>query len=487
MRTIRHRLWLWVSLIAVAHAQTPAGKIIAEALKPSPIIANLQQLTDQIGGRVPGTPAMQRAIDWGVAAFKAAGADSVHTENFTIPASWAEGATTMSVVDPEPFSLRVISLAWAPALPPQHHVPIVDIGEGTGEDFGKAGDFSATILLVHSEEMRTWDDLFAEYLKAPGIIDRAVKGKALAIAFQSTRARDLLYRHTNASTGEIDRIPMVLVAREDAARMARLIAAGQKLYADISIPNVIGGPIETANVVAELRGSEKTDEFAVLGAHLDSWELGTGALDNGCNAALVIDALRAIKAAGLRPKRTIRFILFSGEEEGLLGSHAYVLAHRNELDNNVGMAVFDAGTGQVTGFSLGGRKDVVPAAANLILPIKGFGVKDLTTDMSWGTDHFDFMLEGVPTFEATQLEANYLVNYHAMSDTYDKVDIAQLKKHVAEAGVVAFGLADRPERVGPRWARPQIDQAIRETHFDELMKTFGTWQDWQEGKIGREK
>ena len=121
---------------------------------------------------------------------------------------------------------------------------------------------------------------------------------------------------------------MVLVAREDAGRMARLLASGQKLYADLSIPNRVGGPITAANVVAELRGSEKPDEFVILGAHLDSWDLGTGALDNGCNAALVVDALRAIKASGVRPRRTIRFILFSGEEEGLVGSHAYAIAHR---------------------------------------------------------------------------------------------------------------------------------------------------------------
>ncbi len=171
--------------------------------------------------------------------------------------------------------------------------------------------------------MHTWDDLFAEYLKAPGVIDRAVKAKALAIAFQSTRPHDLLYRHTNAGDGEIDRLPMVLVAREDAGRVARLLASGQKLYADLSIPNTVGGPITAANVVAELRGSEKPDEFVILGAHLDSWDLGTGALDNGCNAALVVDALRAIKASGVRPRRTIRFILFSGEEEGMVGSHAY--------------------------------------------------------------------------------------------------------------------------------------------------------------------
>ncbi|HXZ39697.1 MAG TPA: M20/M25/M40 family metallo-hydrolase [Terriglobales bacterium] len=477
--------FLGVLFLTAAFGQDAADRIITEALKPSPLEANLERLTDQIGGRVPGTPAMQKAVDWGVEVFKAAGADSVHTENFTISASWAEGATQMNVVAPEKFSVRAISLAWAPALAAQHHVRVIDVGAATSEDFAKAGNFIGAILLVHSEEMKTWDDLFAEYLNAPGIIDRAVRGKALAIAFQSTRPHDLLYRHTNSLAGEIDRLPMVLVAREDAARMARLIASGQKLYADLSIPNQVGGAIQAANVIAELRGGEKPDEFVVLGAHLDSWELGTGALDNGCNAALVVDALRAIKAAGVRPRRSVRFILFSGEEEGLLGSHAYVLAHRKELDKAAGVLIFDSGTGKVTGFSLGGRKDVLPAATNLVAPLKDFGATTLTTDAEWGTDHFDFMLEGVPTLVANQQEANYLINYHASSDTFDKVDMPQLKKHVAEAAAVAFGIADDPERIGPRLTHAQIEQTMHETQLDELMKTFGMWDAWQQGKLGR--
>jgi carboxypeptidase Q len=470
---------------ATAFAQQPADKILAEALKPSPLETNLRRLTDEIGGRVPGTPAMQRAVAWGVDAFKAAGADSVHTENFTIQASWAEGATKMTVVAPESFAVRLVSLSWAPALAPQQHVRIVSVGHGAAEDFAKAGNVTGSIVLIATNEMHTWEDLFAEYLNAPGIIDRAVKARALAIAFQSTRPHDLLYRHTESQAGEINGLPMVQVAREDAGRMMRLLVAGQKLYADLTVPNHVGGPIQATNVVAELRGSEKPDEFVVLGAHLDSWELGTGALDNGCNAALVIDALRAIKASGLQPRRSIRFILFSGEEEGLLGSHAYVKAHRGELDRAAGVVIFDSGTGATTGFSLGGRKDVVDAATALVAPLQQFGATTLTTDAEWGTDHFDFMLEGVPTFVANQQEANYLINYHAMSDTFDKVDMEQLKKHVADAAALSFGLANGVDRVGPRLTHAQIEQTMHDTHMDDLMKTFGMWNEWEKGKSGK--
>ena len=482
----------WCALVLIVFcgsiaAQTPGDleRVMTEAQKPSALETNLRNLTDGIGGRVPGTPAMQKAVEWAEAAFKAAGADTVHLEGFQLPASWAEGATRMSVVAPEQFSLRIVSIAWAPVLSAQEHVRTVDIGQGSTQDFAKAGDVSGALLLVHSEEMHKWEDLFEEYLRAPPIIDRAVKAKALAIAFQSTRPHDLLYRHTNSLQGEIDRIPMVLVAREDFGRMARLLAAGQQLYVDLAIPNKMGGPISANNVVAEIKGSEKTDEFVLLGAHLDSWELGTGALDNGCNAALVIDALRAIKGAGAKPKRTIRFALFSGEEQGMIGSHAYVTAHRADLDKAAGIVVFDAGVGRVTGFSVGGRKDVVNAVSQLIAPLKQWDAATLTTDAEWGTDNFDFMLEGVPTFVANQEEANYLINYHASSDTFDKVDMQQLKKHVAEAAELTLALADTPQPVGPRLTRAQVEQTLHETHLDEQLRVFGIWQEWESGKRGR--
>jgi carboxypeptidase Q len=476
------------------------NQVIQAALQPSSLENNLHRLTDEIGGRVPGTTAMQHAVEWGSQAFTVAGADSVHAEGFTIPNSWSEGDTEMTATTSyaisatkvggtvlSVFRVHAVSVAWAPALAPVKHVPIVDVGEGTEADFQKAGDISGKLLLVHTTVLKTWDDLFAEYAKAPPIVDLAVKGKAKAIAFMATREHDILYRHTNSGAGEIDKLPMVIVAREEGERIARLLAGRNLVWADLSIPNQIGGPIRASNVIAEIRGSEKPDEFVILGAHLDSWELGTGALDNGCNAALVIDALRAIKASGVKPKRTIRFILFSGEEEGLIGSHAYAVAHRHELDKAAGVIVYDSGTGKTTGFSVGGRKDILDTAKELIAPLAQFDAKELKTDMEWGTDHFDFMLEGVPTFVADQEEANYMENYHAISDTYDKVDFAQLKKHVAEAAALSMGLANLPEKIGPRLTHDQIEQTMRETNSVDLLKANGIWDDWVSGKRGRQK
>lgn len=474
------------SLVAFA-ADNDTDRLIAEALKPSPLETNLRRLTDEVGGRVPGTPAFQRAVDWGVAAFKDAGADSVHTEEFTIQHSWAEGTTEMtaSLYGGPSFPIRAVSIAWAPALAGAKHVPIVDVGEGSAAEFAKVGEVTGRLVLVHTKVLASWADLFGEYEQAPAVIALAVKGKAKAIAFMATREHDILYRHTNSVAGEIDRLSMVVVAREDGERIARLLASGNPVWADLSIPNKVGGAIKTWNVVAEIRGSAKPDEYVVLGAHLDSWELGTGALDNGCNAALVIDAVRAIKASGLKPRRSIRFILFSGEEEGLIGSRAYVVAHRSELDKVAGVVIFDAGTGKTTAFSVGGRDDIIPAAQPLVAPLVQFGADKLLPNAESGTDHFDFMLEGVPTFVAEQEEANYLENYHAVSDMYDKVDLSQLKKHVAEAAELSFALANAADRVGPRLNRAQIEQTLHTTHLDQEMKDMGMWEEWANGKRGR--
>ena len=498
--------WKWTvcvavsSLVVSAQTKSDADRLIAEALKPSPIEHNLRHLTDEIGGRVPGTPAMEQAVAWGMADLKEAGADRVYTENFKMPNSWAEGATVVSVssigtstdpklssIPPVEFKARAVSMALGPALTVKH-VPLVDVGKGTAADFKKAGDISGKLILVHSDVLKTWADLFNEYMTPPAIIDAAVKGKAKAIAFIATREHDILYRHTNAMAGEIERLPMIIVAREDGERMGRLVTSGHPVWVDLSIPNKIGGPITATNVIGEIRGSEKPEEFVILGAHLDSWELGTGALDNGCNAALVIDVLRTIKASGLKPRRTIRFILFSGEEEGMMGSRAYAVAHRNELDKAAGVAVIDSGTGRITGFDLGGRKDMADKVAAIVAPLKQFDATKLKTDdVEWGTDHYDFLLEGVPTLVAEQEEGNYLANYHATSDTYDKLDIPQLKKHVAEMTVVTFGIANANDRLGPRLSHAEIDKILRDTHSDEQMKLLGIWAEWISGKRGRAK
>lgn len=456
-----------------------------EAAEARTLEANLQKLTDEIGGRVPGTTANDAAVAWAEQAFRAAGADDVKIEPFTMETSWAEGDTRVVVTAPTKFTVRAVSMAWSPNI--NVTARVVDVGYGTPQEFARAGNLNGAILLVHSEILKTWEDLFNEYLKATPIMESALRGHAAAIAWESSREHDILYRHINAPPGRFDRLPGVLVAHEDAERIKRLLASGHPVELGVYLNNKLGGAIKPANVIAEMRGVEAPNEYVVLGAHLDSWELGTGALDNGCDVALVIETLRSLKAAGWKPRRSIRFILFNGEEQGMLGSRAYVQAHKAEMDNVVAAVIFDTGTGKFTGFSLGGRKDIKEKTDDITDAFNRWATMANTDDAFVGTDNLDFLLEGVPTLVANQEPANYLENYHATSDTFDKVDMTELRRNLLVSTYTVARLSEGEERLGARQDRTQVEQLLIDTKMDEQLKLFGYWTDWTSGKRGRSK
>src|ERR1051326_9003324 len=170
--------------------------------------------------------------------------------------------------------------------------------------------------------MKSLDDLFAEYFKSGPMVAAARKAGVAALLLQSTGPHGLLYRHPLALADAPYALPAAVVSREQAGRLARLAAHGD-VRVRLRLANKTGGPFQSRNVVAEIKGRERPDEIVLLGAHLDSWDLGTGADDNGANAALVIDAARAIHELKLKPRRTIRFVLFTGEEQGMWGSVGY--------------------------------------------------------------------------------------------------------------------------------------------------------------------
>jgi len=464
-----------------AFSQANVDKVIAAAKTPAKLESNLRALTDEIGGRVPGTPAMEKAVQWAVNNFKDAGADAVTVESFAMPLRWEEGETRVTVTAPSHFKVRAVSMAWAPPYQATS-VRFVDAGEGDDAGFAKPKDVAGAVVLVHTHTMKAWEDLFGEYMRTPGIIERAVKAKAAALAVISTRERDLLYRHIN--TTKIAPLPMLILAREDGERIGRLLENGA-VTAQFSVPNKVGPGFQSANVIAEIKGSAKPSEFVILGAHLDSWELGTGALDNGCNAALVIEALRAIKKSGVQPKRTIKFILYSGEEQGMIGSREWERKHRAEMDNIVADVVFDTGSGKITGYSLGGRKDIAEAVKQLTAPVRDLGMQEMTTDAFVGTDNLHLLWQGIPTLVANQKEDNYLENYHASSDTFDKVDFAHLRDNLVIAAATVLAIADADERIGKRQSVGEVDALMKETGLDEQMRVQGYWPQWEQIKAAR--
>lgn len=476
----------WLALAASPAVRRSDPAIVSEVLSGrSRMEEDLRILCDEVGGRPTGSMAYTAALQWGLEAFRRAGVDSVTLESYDAPARWEPVSAEASVVSPVRFLLRVVSFGNAPSTPAKLDTALVDAGNGTRADFAKLGPGArGAIALVRSKPMLSFDDLFAEYLAGPELVRAAEGSGVAAVLFMSTRPRDLLYRHTITFDGTLISIPIAMVSREQGLRLARLLDRGEQPRLLLEIQNRTGGAWKPQNVVAEIRGSDKPDEVVLLGAHLDSWDLGTGALDNGVNSALVVEVARAI-AAGPRPKRTVRFVLFTGEENGLLGSRGYVSTHRDEMDRHDAVLIHDIGDGRVLGYFTDGRPDLHAGLSRVLAPVAGWGAASLNDEAMLGTDNFDFLLQGVPNLIANQETAKYLADYHAESDTLDKVDVTQARRNAAIAAVAVSGIANAPSHVGQRQSRAEIEQLLARSGIAGQMRTYGLWADWETGKRGR--
>jgi hypothetical protein len=472
---------------AAVDAQAHAAELLAARERgPTPLLDDLRELCDSIGGRPTGSKACDRAVDWAVARFRAAGVQSTWTETYTIPGSWVGGADRAECVAPVEFPIRVAAGPFTAPTPGGQalEAPLVPAGDGSAEAFARLGEKArGSIALVLSPEMKTEADLFAEYGRDGAMFDAAQKAGVAALLVQSTQPRVLLYRHPMGWSGDNLPLPAAIVARVHAARLARLCERGE-VRVRLDLPSRLAGPFEARNVVAEIRGRERPDEIVLIGAHLDSWDLGTGAEDNGVNAAMIIDIARSFKALGVVPRRTVRFVLFTGEEQGMFGSQAYVLQHAAEMGRHVSMITFDTGSGHTTGFYLNGREDLRRPIDQALAAVPGLAAADDSLEAIDGTDNFDFLLSGVPNLIARQEWAPYLPNYHAESDVYEAVNPQEAKNNAALAAVLLWGWAESPERPAPRQTRAEVEKLLRDSKLDEQMKSFGQWDDWEAGKRG---
>ena len=477
----------------------PQTLLLSRMIGPTPLLSDTRALVDGIGGRPTGSAALDQAIAWGLARFKEAGLENVHPEPYRAPSIWLSHAESAELVSPraawespEAGRLRVAGMPFTTPTPPGGlEAPVADVGAGDEAGFASAGParVRGAWVLIHTEPMRSLDDLFKEYLATPAIVERARVGGAAGVLWISNRPARLLYRHNATLDGSVYPLPGAVVEREGGLRLSRLIAAGQSVRVKLTLDSEARKDAPAQNVVAELRGREKPDEVIILGAHLDSWDLGRGALDNASNVALVLDVARqmaALAREGFRPRRTVRFALYTGEEAGLWGSWAEARSSRAGLDRVKAQIVYDVGTGRTTGFSLGGREDLRAATEAALRPVAAFGPFTHTADAFVGTDNYDYLVEGVPTLVANQEGGPYLPDYHAESDTFDKVDARELKVNAAIAAALAFGLADAEAAPAPRQSREQVEALLKATGLDTQMKVFGIWEPFQKGERGRE-
>ncbi len=475
------------SVAVRADAQAHAAELLAAREEgETPLLDDLSELCDGIGGRPTGSRACDHAVDWAVARFRAAGVESAWTETYTIPSSWVGGADHAECLAPAEFPIRVAAGPFTVPTPGANglEAPLVNAGNGSVDSFERLGDKArGSIVLVLSPEMKTEADLFAEYARDGATFAAARRAGVAALLVESSRPGVLLYRHPMDLGGASLPIPAAIVVRVQAARLARLAERGE-VRVRLNLPSRTGGAYQARNVVAEIRGRERPEEIVLIGAHLDSWDLGTGAEDNGVNAAMIIDIARSFKALGLAPRRTVRFVLFTGEEQGLFGSAAYVAQHAAEMGGHVAMITFDTGSGRTTGFYLNGRADLRHPVDQALAAVPGLAAPDDSLEAIDGTDNFDFLLAGVPNLIARQEWAPYLPNYHAETDVYDAVNPLEARRNAALAAALIWGLAENPTRPAPRQTRAEVEELLRDTKLDEQMKDLGQWDDWAAGRRG---
>ncbi|HEV2689417.1 MAG TPA: M20/M25/M40 family metallo-hydrolase [Bryobacteraceae bacterium] len=464
--------------------QDAPHKLADRARGDTPIFQDLRELVDGIGGRPTGSDACTRAVDWAAKKFRDIGIQNVTVEPFTAPNMWLGVSAEASAVAPVKFNLRIASAPMSPSTKAPIEAKLVDVGDATPAAFAKLGPaVKGAIVLVHSAEMKTFDDLFAEYFRNIGLIEAAKKYQPAAMLLESTRPRGLLYRHPISLDTNYAPVPTAIVSREHAERLARLAEKGE-VRVRLAMTNRTAASYESRNVIAEIRGREKPDEIVLVGAHLDSWDLGTGAEDNGVNVALVLDLARAFHDLHITPRRTLRFALFTGEEQGMLGSEAYVARHKSELDKFTAVVIFDTGSGHLSGFYLNGREELRAPINHAIGAVDGLKATDHLIDALDGTDNFDFLISGVPNLVGIQDPIPYLPDYHAESDTFDRVNQKEEKITEAVAATLLWGLAENPERPAGRQARAQVEKLLQDTKLDEQMKAFGQWDEFQSHKRG---
>jgi hypothetical protein len=275
-------------------------------------------------------------------------------------------------------------------------------------------------------------------------------------------------------------------ASKEAAAVDWAVAAFLDAGADAHIEkdaNPKGGPAEQENVVAEFRGRENPDDWVLLGAHLGPWKHRPWEVDSSCDAVTVIEAARVIFLTGVHPRRSIRFVLFTGDTPDRTSSWAYVRAHRSELDQARAAIIFWSDCRRVTSYLLNGRPELEPSVREATKPIESFGAIHFGFRSSLLTDGFDFLLEGVPAL--TTLSELTTITLDGPIPPRPPLNIADLKRNAALVAVTAFGIAERAAPLGPRQTRAEVESSLRTWGLDSQMKNAGLWPLWESGKRGR--
>jgi len=434
----------------------------------------LRQLTDDIGPRLAGSLAYERATQWGAERFRDAGLRNVRLEEFTMPNGWQRGPARARIIVPSVRPLRVLSVGWSPSTPSGgvrgDLILISDVlpsalGSQSAQlknrivvvDLEKAVPSDKPLAFAHlRDSYKVFSDLGVQAVLLPHTVPNNVPG----------------FVDTGNARGIILPIPVGEIGLEDYLLVRRLLTRGP-VTIEVEWQNETSGPTPVSNVIAEIAGREMPNEWVLLGAHLDSWDLGTGAQDNGTGVVMVLEAARAIAALGRAPRRSIRFALWAAEEPGPPGSAMFIKRHATELRDCVAALNTDYGAGRPRGWHVLGRDDLRDAMRPIADQLREFGADGLSMDANCGSDECPFLLEGIPALKFWVDTDNYRQVHHKPSDTFDKVDSALLQAGGAVVAMTAYAIADQPTRIAPHIGPDAVRRILRAAKLDlDLMNAL---------------
>ena len=472
-----------VNLIALtAWAQQPfdlkpVTDQLAASIYTGESMATLRVLTDSFGGRVTGTPSYASASAWAALKFHSYGIENVRLEPFTIPAGWQRGSASGAILTPLARPLNVASVGWAPSTPAGGvEGPVVTVDDVSTEALqARASELHDTIIFLDTAKIlgEQWTRNLPKLEAAWPELQRV--GVAAVITPDHER-NNVFNAHDSHWGAKLLPLPVLQVGMEDAKLVQRELERGP-VRVHLTVENKIARETTVDNVVAEIRGREQPDEWVLIGAHLDSWDFGTGAQDNGSGAVSVLEVARAIMALGKPPRRSVRFALWGGEEQGILGSYAYTQMHKSELAKCVAVLNTDNGAGHPKGWKVEGRTDLKqamqPWSDGLLKDLSGGELSMATT---YDTDHGPFVVEGIPALDLWVDMTHYGEIHHKSSDTLDKVDVLDFKAGEAIVAVTGYAFAETKKPIARHADHAAVGEILKNAKLDELLEYLGIWK-----------
>lgn len=454
-----------------------ARKIAGEVMVNGHSMQYLQELTDQFGGRLTGSPAYNAAAQWAVEQFYAIGIKDVRLEPFTIPHSWERGTSSGRITAPYDRPLHIEPLGWSVATPAggiRGQVVVIDDLHSDALQKKAAGIRDHIVLidlekaLGEEKSYKPWELLF----DLPDILQKL---GAKAMLFGGERPEQVLSTTSMDWNANVTEIPAAMIGHEDSEVILRL-AKEKPVSVQYEYTVKIGGPVQVNNIIAEIRGSEHPEQFIILGAHFDSWDLATGAQDNGSGAVEVMEAARVLASLKTPPKRSIRFALWGGEEEGIIGSRAYTKAHSAEMANCIADLNTDNGAGAVEGWNVVGNEAAVKGMEPFAKNTESFGTAKVVKEVEFDTDDGPFLLAGVPAYELRVDMKGYGAIHHTSGDTLDKVNAKDLSDASAVMALTAWAVANDPNPIAPHLDHTAITEVLKAKDIGDFLAHSGIWQ-----------